>query len=478
MPTNDFEKQVQQKMEELKFVPSEAVWPAVEKQIRQRKERRRLLLWWWLLPFLAGGSIYYYANKTNKANDANIAQAPAAEIKKTTTNTNTNNNNNIGNGTQATDAGNAQKLHVDSAILSKSLAKWMNSRSPLYTRIYNNKGAAQIVRAGKRTTTAATDNNDAQNGLAEKQLAVRDNNKKGIGEEPVMDIADADVALKPAVVGPLGKMVFTASPAVPPFDKGASKKPARTKKKMEWVVSVHTGISGISSGFSPLVKSTAALDAAPSAFQSNNGVSAGASSQNYTATRPSDIKPGFSFGAGLSLRRYISPGFSLEAGLLYSYYSTSMTIGKKVDSSTTVQQGIKSVSDYYSNYSILPSANNTRYQNRYHYIEIPIRLEKQLGLQSPFSVQAGVTIGQLLGSNALQYDISKNVYYKDNSVFNKTQLTLSAGMDIRLWRYKSISLEIGPRLQYGLTNFFDKDVYGSRHLLFAGLETRIFFPKK
>jgi len=477
MPTNDFEKQVQQKMEELKFVPSEAVWPAVEKQIRQRKERRRLLLWWWLLPFLAGGSIYYYANrdanKTNKANADNVAKVHDAAIK----NANTINNAPT---THATGEANAQKLNADSAVSDKSMAIRLYNRSPLYTRIYNNKGAAQIVRAGNRTTTDATDNNDAQNGVAKKQLAVKDKNKAGVGEETLMDIFDADAALRPAVVGPLGKMIFTASPAAPPFDKGASKKPARAKKKMEWVVSANTGISGISSGFSPLVKSTAALDAAPAnAFQSNNGVSAGAAAgQNYIATRPSDIKPGFSFGAGLSLRRYINPTFSLEAGLLYSYYSSSMTIGKKVDSVAAVRRGASSVSGYYSNYSVLPSANNTRYQNRYHYIEIPIRVEKQLGLQSPLSVQGGITIGQLLGSNALQYDISKNIYYKDNSVFNKTQLTLSAGMDIRLWRYKTISLEIGPRLQYGLTNFFDKNVYGNRHLLFAGLETRIFFPKK
>ncbi|HSC36389.1 MAG TPA: hypothetical protein VLD19_00910, partial [Chitinophagaceae bacterium] len=60
MSTHDFEKQVQQKMDELRFDPSEAVWAEVEKQIRERK-RRRLLVWWWTLPFLVAGSIGVYS---------------------------------------------------------------------------------------------------------------------------------------------------------------------------------------------------------------------------------------------------------------------------------------------------------------------------------------------------------------------------------------------------------------------------------
>jgi hypothetical protein len=105
-------------------------------------------------------------------------------------------------------------------------------------------------------------------------------------------------------------------------------------------------------------------------------------------------------------------------------------------------------------------------------------VQKQLGWRSPFSVQAGMSIGRMLGSNALQYDANKNIYYKDNSLFNKTQLNFSLGMDVRLFRNEPVSIELGPRLQYGLSNFTRKDYYGSRHLLFAGLETRVFFRKR
>jgi hypothetical protein len=67
MSNSDFEKQVQQKMDELNFVPSDLVWRGVEKQINERKERRRVLLW---LPFLLllGGAVWMYKINTGTGN--------------------------------------------------------------------------------------------------------------------------------------------------------------------------------------------------------------------------------------------------------------------------------------------------------------------------------------------------------------------------------------------------------------------------
>ena len=52
----EFEKKVQQKMEELTLNPSPPVWEKIELQIRPEKKRRRVLFW---IPFgivlLAGG---------------------------------------------------------------------------------------------------------------------------------------------------------------------------------------------------------------------------------------------------------------------------------------------------------------------------------------------------------------------------------------------------------------------------------------
>src|SRR6185503_2786790 len=56
MPANEFEKQVQVIMEELKLPPSPPVWENIEEQIRKKKDRRRiifLVLFFFLI--LSGG---------------------------------------------------------------------------------------------------------------------------------------------------------------------------------------------------------------------------------------------------------------------------------------------------------------------------------------------------------------------------------------------------------------------------------------
>lgn len=469
-------------MEELKFTPSEAVWLEVQKQIQPRRDRRRLLLWWLLLPLLAGGSfgVYNIYHKKNTHSSLSAVQpaiatkaakpgaaAPTgsghAPVSVTTatenntdkTNTNKTTGNTIGTGNSADNRHPAGHAH---------------------NRTGNTAPAAAGKIAGTDTGNTATDNNTTGTITAS-------DNVPAAGEPPVVT-EEVLRDLKPAAVMAPGRPLWAAAVTARP-EAGAVKKPVSSKKKMEWVVTANAGMSGISAGFSPFVQSTAALDRYYSNSNSfsvappnNSQVGTGATAP--VSNRPSDIKPDFSGGLGLSLRRDLGNQFSLEAGLAYNYYSTSMMVGKKTDSSTTVQQGQenKSVSEYYSNTSTSSVTQNINYINHYHFIEIPIRVQKQLGWRSPFSLQTGMSIGRMLGSNALQYDANKNIYYKDNSLFNKTQLTFSLGMDVRLFRNEPVSIELGPRLQYGLSNFTRKDYYGSRHLLFAGLETRVFFRKK
>ena len=72
---NNFEKQVQQKMDELSFVPTEPVWKKIEEQIRQKKDRSKLIIWLpILLLLLAGG--FWWLNST-RTNQNNLAQSVA-----------------------------------------------------------------------------------------------------------------------------------------------------------------------------------------------------------------------------------------------------------------------------------------------------------------------------------------------------------------------------------------------------------------
>jgi hypothetical protein len=100
MSDHEFEKQVNQKLEELKLRPSDTVWMEVEKKIRQDKRRRRFL-WLWvpsLFIFLttSGYVLYHYTLNTNHT-QAPVAKAvPASLSNKTiteTSNTSTQQNN-------------------------------------------------------------------------------------------------------------------------------------------------------------------------------------------------------------------------------------------------------------------------------------------------------------------------------------------------------------------------------------------------
>ncbi|MEP7278047.1 MAG: hypothetical protein ABI813_05360 [Bacteroidota bacterium] len=74
MPDKDFERLVQQKMDELNFVPSDAVWQRVEKEISTDKKRRVLWLPLTFLLLMGVGAWMFYSNTGgHDAKDNNYA---------------------------------------------------------------------------------------------------------------------------------------------------------------------------------------------------------------------------------------------------------------------------------------------------------------------------------------------------------------------------------------------------------------------
>ena len=70
MQENEFEKQVKNKMGELRFLPSESVWEAIKKQIE--KKRRRILSFIFLLTIMAiSGGFFIYISLNNNIKKQN-----------------------------------------------------------------------------------------------------------------------------------------------------------------------------------------------------------------------------------------------------------------------------------------------------------------------------------------------------------------------------------------------------------------------
>src|SRR5215217_5218620 len=75
MQENNFEKRVQEKLDELRLTPSEPVWQNLEVAIRKKKERR---LVFWLLPFfLATGGLIWWQAATWQ--NEKVVQQPVAK---------------------------------------------------------------------------------------------------------------------------------------------------------------------------------------------------------------------------------------------------------------------------------------------------------------------------------------------------------------------------------------------------------------
>ena len=66
MSDHEFERQVQQKMDELKFSPSANVWKGIEQDLDKDRKRRWGYVWWpaALLVLLAG--VGYYLNQDSQ----------------------------------------------------------------------------------------------------------------------------------------------------------------------------------------------------------------------------------------------------------------------------------------------------------------------------------------------------------------------------------------------------------------------------
>ncbi|MBO9203603.1 MULTISPECIES: outer membrane beta-barrel protein [Niastella] len=95
MSDHEFEKQVHQKLQELKLRPSDTVWMEVEKNIRQDQHRRPFLWWWMAALFIcvtAGGYILYrYTAQTPITTNTQTTVASLSNIKSAETSSNSTN---------------------------------------------------------------------------------------------------------------------------------------------------------------------------------------------------------------------------------------------------------------------------------------------------------------------------------------------------------------------------------------------------
>ncbi len=504
MPDKNFENQVQQKMNELKFVPSDTVWQEVERQITDRKKHRRFLIWIPFLFIIAGGSYLYFQNNnsdnlTNRHAQVNQHTQPANALRKNIESADTSTTLavepsmwkiNKTEPVQSTEAANFRETKVKivkhpTAInhssgfhfeepglknFSLNHNKDQNTASFEIHKKLNKQTVNDYLIVDADETTVSNEDKKANEAAGEQTSGI---NKKESKEsmQPTDSASIEDLKNVTAVHPPVIVKKQTDSLVTLAEVAKAPDVPAKNKKKIQWGLSINAGKANISNGLSGIFTTTA------DASYANAYNLPGSVNNNIGTGKPSSVKAGIAFSIGLSARKNIDMNWSVFAGLEYGYYSTKLSVGQKIDSARSVMQ--TGSGNYYNISSFYTSTSRAafNYTNQFHFIQMPIGVERRLGNKSHFSLNGGLIISALIGSNALHYDGQKNIYYKNNGLLNKTNWSVFTGFNYQIRVNKSAVIETGPHLQYGLTDFFNRDLYSHMHLLNGSWSARLLFGK-
>jgi hypothetical protein len=498
MLENEFEKQVQQKMNELQFVPSAAAWEKVERQIAGKKKRRRVLLWLPLLVLLSGGAIWYYymSQQLNRNNDDRVARAITVDADKQVAakhdgaGIKIKNKNVLVSPTASQAPPNNVAEKISPVVLQEK-----PDHLPLTGRHLPENGRNRPVMAAK-TAAHLKDRKRAimpfdqsqtivgtENAQAHKTGNSKYNDQAKERIEPITNDVTGKIALNNISKPPAPAPGITANQS-PVTNDSAMVKPDASdsiktfvekdkiqtspktgtirsrNKKIEWGINLSAGSSGISNGFPGLLVKRVDNAAFYSAPQSNGS---NLNSSNFS-TVPAVIRNHFAWSGGLVVRKSFAKTWRINSGLNYSTFASGIALGAKIDTA-----GLSGI--------VYRNGRSGSYTNRLHFIELPVTLEKQLGRRSRFSINGGLAFSVLAASNQLRFDQQANLYYADNSFINKTQWSMLLGLNYRLLQ-KNVQLETGPLLNYHLGNTFNRDAYGNGHWFFAGIRTTIFFGKR
>ncbi|HZK62750.1 MAG TPA: hypothetical protein VFC34_01325 [Puia sp.] len=475
MPDNHFENKAKHKLDELKFNPSEAVWVNVQTQIKKDRKRRRLLVWLPLCCLLLGAGAWYglsgkpssqpvntptqlSGKGKNKANDVRDGNKQA-ELQK---------NNSIlpdSSGTTAIEedpgeiAGYKERTRADQLETSRQEMKKQVVNRP------SEKDQKEEINLSHNSISSEINPNPTGTGHAGDGT----NHNIGADRSSLIAASPADNPDKSEKLSAGAEKINSVEPGQPDstilinplMSSSTTKDSAKInvakitvtpkKNKIQW---------GIAGG--------AGLSSHAAKFTSNFPVYAASSAGNPAYyTLPSD-KQSFSWHLGVRLQKALNNTTQLFTGFQYSYSGVKIARGDLVNQPAALYAGSPNLINLNSYYPVSASGKYN-YTNQYHFIEIPLGMEKQLGRKSRFSVNAGISFAWLVSTNALQFDPQTHIYFKENGFFKKTQWSLLGGFQYRLLQKRSYSLKIGPQIEYGLSGLLNRKSPYTEHQFFGGI---------
>lgn len=483
MESNHFEKQVREKLAELKIQPSEKTWTGIESRIGKKDSRKKILWMFFIGIFLlTGGIVLFQMNEGRKVKmishipETNIKSNSKTGIKSVSSDSVSRPDTVIGKkqsnsyfqnypgstGQKIISLKSADEIkpRFEKEITKRKLQEVkpgntvsrnidVRSNKPM-DQSQENKSAADLSKEfnpeNTRTSLNSSENQTGQDvAKFDSFVEAKVSNEEMALMHSLIDKEKHDES-DPSVIKDLSKKSDVAK-KITPFSSSA--------KKWELGFSLAAGKfylgDGINLGLG-LEKNFASSDLS----YSNPGPSSGIGYYQPFTGPSSAVKNSIEFKAGVILRKPVFRKSSFSTGLGYAYYTNTILIGNQLPSGN------------YSSVGML-----TSYRNNIHFIELPLSMRFQLNNQAkiPLHLTVGMTISQLISSDAMQY--KSGIYSVDNSYFQKTQIGFDAGFSATFFN----KLSAGPYYNYGINQFGKEGMYGKKHLNSYGLKAEYIFRK-
>ena len=508
MEENRFEKQVRKKMEELRLIPSEAVWAKVDKEINRKTRRTRPVFWFFLLTglFLAAPGIFFVRENLRTKQTVLInpviskpldispdpTPAPLAE-------------QSMRKEDKPVVPGKSYNLQesIISGFREKKPApdKKNEFSQPLADRSHFHRTEGIGKTADGRELLGESPDRSFPSGIV--QSAVSGKKPDFSGKE---DREPANTSLENIPAAPVAFLQKDQDAIIATKAKSAAIDSLNVSKTALHAIQHKGRQNKMPPGKNPGIQLGYTLDAGistmdKSLFHSVSPNPAGNYPASYLLTAASwtannvssNIYPGFSFAGGILISRKTSKRLSFTAGLGYRYFSTRIYTGQQLDSPVYIFSAPRSPGlglSSPSSVSLPQATTNIRvqnaytnsgtsiYTNRYHFLTLPVNAEWQLnkGRYIPLVWETGLSLSYLFSSNALHFDPVAGIYYEDNKLLNRLQLLASTAI-LAGFPISKNELRLGPQIQYGITGMVDKRTEGPEHLFYGGIKV-LFIPHK
>jgi len=451
MQKADFEKNVQEKMQELRFQPSQEVWKRVEAGITPQRRRRPMVIWFLFAGLLlAGGSFYFINTSSNKNISANKHQQPGQAIagKQETIIEKENNSNGTAPENALSSAENKKPVGT-SEPSTIDLAKSKRDRT--------NKKQDQILPLKPK------ESQQEKVFIKEDWVADAPASFDQTGVEPRTFRATLPIEQQSETsISYFGKDILGANETTglnlssEPVSASTSKNNPPVKK-MNWQFGI-AAAGGVSDLAEQLLQSASAANLAFDSLQSTVG-------GTVPHPKPSEVQKGVSFSLGVFANKTLGEKWKLGLGLTYQYFSNTIKVGAKVDSAAFVNQNnfaMDRVSQYYK------STGDNPYHNQYHLISLPVNMQWQFARK--FTWENGLTFSRMIKTNALHYDGASGRYYEEDELFNKYQLSASTAV---LFAFHKNKIQLEPQFQYAFTNLINSGTGNPKHLRSVSIKANI-----